>query len=321
MNKIMIRTKPLNTGTHSNPVPAAPALSRAGKLRKYRHFYLFVSPFFILFGVFGLFPVIFSFAISFADWDGLTKMRWVGLGNFVELAGDDMLRTALWNTLIIGLLHIPIIMVLSFVFAQMLNAQWLKLKGFYRAAVFLPCVTPMVVIAIVFGLLFSPERGVLNYGLSFFHVHAIPWVTSETWSKISVAILVIWRWTGYNMVLMLAALQGISEDYYEAASLDGANGFYQMVYITVPLMRPIFRLCLLLSAIGTLYMFDEPFVLTNGGPGISSTNLGIYLFKISFDDFHFGYASCVAYTVATVVFIGTIIANKITARREAKARS
>ena len=293
---------------------SAEPLSHGAKLRRYRHFYLFISPFFILFAIFGLFPLLFSLGISFVDWDGLTKMHWIGLGNFVEMAHDDMLRTVLWNTLEIGLLYIPPMMVLAFLLAQLLNAQWLKAKGFFRAAVFLPCVTPMVVIAIVFGLLFSPERGVLNYGLSFLHIHAVPWLTSEDWSKVSVAILVVWRWTGYNMVLMLAALQGIPKEYYEAASIDGANGFERTLHITLPMMKPIFRLCLLLSAIGTLYMFDEPFVLTDGGPGISSTSFGIYLFNLAFDDFHFGYASCVAYTVAILVFVCTLIAHKVSAR-------
>ena len=314
-NEIEFAAAALERTVPQADTPAMSPLSQWEKMRRYRHFYIFVSPFFILFAVFGALPLVFSFGISFADWDGLTKIHWIGMGNFAELASDDMLRTVLWNTVEIGLLYIPPMLILAFLLAQMLNAQWLRLKGFFRAAVFLPCVTPMVVIAIVFGLLFSPARGVLNYGLSFLHVRAVPWLTSEQWSKVSVAILVVWRWTGYNMILMLAALQGIPKDYYEAAAIDGANGLRRTIHITLPLMKPIFRLCLLLSAIGTLYMFDEPFVLTAGGPGISSTTFGIYLFSLAFDDFHFGYASCVAYTVAIVVFVATVVANKLAARR------
>src|SRR4029453_3415639 len=175
------------------------------------------------------------------------------------------------------------------------------------AAFFLPCVTPMVVIAIVFGLIFSSEEGVLNYVLvrsdrllPLLHLHPIPWLNSEDWSKPSVAILTAWRWTGYNMVLMLAGLQGIPAECYEAAMVDGASLSQRMRHVTLPLMRPTFRFCGLLSLLGTLYMFDEIFVLTNGGPGTSSTNFGVYLFNISFGDFRFGYASCVAYTVAAV---------------------
>src|SRR5581483_4680611 len=143
--------------------------------------------------------------------------------NFAAMLDDDVLRTSLWNTLVIGLLYVPPMMVLAFVFAQCLNLGWLKMRAFFRTAFFLPCVTPMVVIAIVFGLLFSSEHGTLNYLigrigrlLPFLHLQPIPWLNSPAWSKPSIAILAVWRWTGYNMVLMLAGLQGIPEEYYEA---------------------------------------------------------------------------------------------------------
>jgi ABC-type sugar transport system permease subunit len=290
--------------------------SRAAEVWKYRHFYLFIAPFFLLFAVFGLYPLLFSLYLSFVKWDGLTQMQWVGLANFRAMADDEILWRSLWNTLVIGLLYVPPMMILAFLFAQLLNAQWLRLKGFFRAALFLPCVTPMVVIAIVFGLIFSPEKGVLNYALAFLHVKAVPWLTSEDWSKVSIAILVVWRWTGYNMILMLAGLQGIPKDYYEAAEVDGASPFFRMWHITLPLLRPTLRFCGLLSLLGTLYMFDEVFVLTNGGPGTSSTNFGLYLFQLSFDDFKFGYASCVAYSVAILVFLATLLANRLGRRSE-----
>ena len=207
-------------------------------LWRYRHFYLFISPFFLLFALFGLYPLLFSLYLSFVKWDGMTAMQWVGLANFRSMLDDEILWRAVWNTLIIGLLYVPPMMILAFVFAQILNSHWLKMRAFYRAAFFLPCVTPMVVIAVVFGLIFSAEKGVLNYVflqlnhlLPFLHLQPIPWLTSEAWSKVAVAILVVWRWTGYNMVLMLAGLQGIPGEYYEAAhggwrdavSADGAH--------------------------------------------------------------------------------------------------
>lgn len=297
--------------------PATQSPSRSRDLWRYRHFYLFIAPFFLLFAVFGLYPLLFSLYLSFVQWDGMTAMHWVGMANFRAMLDDEILGRALENTLIIGLLYVPPMMILAFLFAQVLNSQWLKLRAFYRAAFFLPCVTPMAVIAVVFGLIFSAEKGVLNYVLlqvnhllPFLHLPPIPWLTDEAWSKVAVAILVVWRWTGYNMVLMLAGLQGIPEEYYEAAMVDGANPFRQMLHITLPLMRPTFRFCGLLSLLGTIYMFDEIFVLTSGGPGTSSTNIGMYLFNISFNDFRFGYASCVGYTVAAVVFAGTLLASR-----------
>ena len=315
---------PTRTNVASQPtVTVASQSQRSGRFAefwRYRHFYLFISPFFVLFAVFGLYPLVFSAGLSFVQWDGLTQMHWVGLANFKAMLDDELLGRALMNTLIIGLLYVPPMMILAFFFAQLLNAQWLKLKAFWRAALFLPCVTPMVVIAIVFGLIFSSEKGVLNYALAFVHIKPVQWLTSEQWSKVSIAILVVWRWTGYNMILMLAGLQGIPADYYEAASVDGAGPWQQMRHITMPLMQPTFRFCGLLSLLGTLYMFDEIFVLTNGGgPGTSSLNFGMYLFTLSFDDFKFGYASCVAYTVALVVFFGTLLAQRFNRGQEGAA--
>src|ERR1051325_5632946 len=275
-----------------------------------RHFYLFISPFFILFGVFGLYPLLFSLYLSFTRWDGLTPIQWVGLANFATLREDDLFFRAIWNTVVIGLLSIPVMMVLAFLFAQILNQPWLKLKAFFRTAYFIPAVTPMVVISFVFGLLFSAEKGVLNYALKAIHASPIPWLNSPDWSKITIAILVTWRWTGYNMVLMLAGMQGIPTEYYEAAAIDGASGKQRMTHITLPLMRPTFVFCMILSLLGTVYMFDEVFILTRGGPGSSSTNFGLYLFNTSFVDFRFGYASCMAYTVAAGVFVVTMLAQR-----------
>lgn len=284
---------------------------------RYRHFYLFISPFFLLFAVFGLYPLLFSLYLSFMKWDGLTAPVAVGFENFVSLFSDDMFYTALWNTLLIGCMYVPPMFFFAFIFANILNSKRLHLRGLFRVGVFLPCITPMVVIAIVFSLLYSAESGLFNYVIvyatSFFPggpIDPIPWLESEAWSKISVSILLVWRWTGYNMVLMLAGLQGISDDYYEAAIIDGASRRQRMLFITLPLMRPTFVFCSIMSLIGTVYMFDEVFVMTRGGPGTSSTNFGLYLFNLAFMDFRFGYASSAAYTVAIAVFVMSLVILK-----------
>jgi ABC-type sugar transport system permease subunit len=289
-------------------------------IRRYRNFYYFISPFFILFGVFGLYPLLFSFYLSFVKWDGLTPWTWVGMANFIAILEDEVLLTSLWNTLVIGLLYVPPMLIFAFLFAVWLNTPLLRFRAFFRAAFFLPSITPMVVISIVFTLLYGLETGVLNQGLAWIGVlipllpiEPIPWLDSEAWSKVSVSILVLWRWTGYNMILMLAGLQGISKGYYEAATVDGAGIFHQLRHITLPLMRPTFLFCGITSLIGTVYMFDEVFVLTRGEPGISSLNFGLYLFNTSFVDFRFGYASAVAYTIAVIVFLlslGILRTNK-----------
>lgn len=283
------------------------------RYRRNRHFYVFISPFFVLFAVFGLYPLVFSFALSFSEWDGFVPIKWVGLDNLRLAAQDAAFWDSLWNTLILGVLYVPPMLVMAFLFALLLDASWLRLKGWFRAAFFLPVVTPMVAIALVFGLLYDPERGLLNTlllelgeALPWLGIHPIPWIMSETWSKPAIAILLVWRWTGYNMVLMLAGLQGISKEYYESARIDGAGAWSRMRHITLPLMRPVFVFCAITSLICVVYLFDEVFVLTQGGPGRSSTNFGLYLFNTSFDDFRFGYASCLAYCVAAVVFIASL---------------
>jgi ABC-type sugar transport system permease subunit len=278
---------------------------------RYRHFYLFISPFFVLFAVFGLYPLLFSLCLAFVKWDGLTSMQWVGLGNFYNMLHDEILLTSLWNTLAIGLMYVPPMFIGAFLFAVMLNSSWLKLRSVFRAAFFLPVVTPMVVVSIVFILLYGQEKGLLNYLVTELGFKPFPWLVSENWSKPSIAVLLVWRWTGYNMVLMLAGLQGISTEYYEAARIDGAGAFQRLWYITLPLMRPVFVFCSIMSLIGTVYMFDEVFVLTQGGPGTSSTNFGLYLFNTSFTDFKFGYASSMAYVVAFFVFLGSLLIMKL----------
>jgi ABC-type sugar transport system permease subunit len=286
-----------------------------------RHFYLFVSPFFILFAVFGLYPLAFSLVLSFARWDGLTELRWVGFANFSAVLTDEFFYTSLWNTLAIGFLSIPPMLLAAFALAVLLNTSWIRMRTAFRAAIFLPCVTPMVVVALVFTLLYGHEFGLINYFIvqakslmPFLPIEPVPWLLSETWSKPAVALLLIWRWTGYFMVLMMAGLQGIPPEYYDAARIDGAGTLQRMRFITLPLMRPVFIFCGILSLIGTVYMFDEVFVLTQGGPGISSMNFGLYLFNTSFVDFKFGYASCMAYLVAVVVFFASLAILKY--RRE-----
>ncbi len=293
--------------------PNVQQASLASRVWQYRYFYLFVSPFFILFAIFGLYPLIFSLYLSTVQWDGLTDPRFVGLQNFGTLFQDQQFYRAIWNTILIGVIHFPPMFILSFLFAVILNQQWVKLRAFWRACVFIPCITPMVVIAFVFLILFDNETGMINFMFSpllkLFDAEfkGIPWLQNGWWAKITVSILLVWRWTGYNMVIMLAGMQGIPSDMYEAATLDGANRWQQMRYLTVPMMKPTFVFITIMSLIGTVYMFDEVFVLTEGGPGDATTNFGLFLFQQSFQDFRFGYASAAAYTVAFVVFILSLI--------------
>jgi len=167
--------------------------SRIREIHKSRHFYLFASPFFILFAVFGLYPLVFSLYMSFVQWDGLTELQWVGLKNYQLMFTDRVFFESLWNTLVIGALYIPAMIFLAFFLANALNSSWLRFRGFFRAAFFLPAVTPMVAIAVVFGLLYGIDSGLLNHLLSKAGVEAVPWLNSKTYSKPAIALLVLWR--------------------------------------------------------------------------------------------------------------------------------
>lgn len=284
----------------------APSFGR--RLWQERWFYLFISPFFLLFAVLGLYPLVFSLYLSFTQWDSIGPINFVGLANFRTLLLDGQFYNSLLVTVIIGCMYIPPMFILAFGFAVLLNDQTIRLRGLIRAGVFIPCITPMVVIAFVFQILYDTKFGLLNWiwthGFGWLGAAPIPWLESGTWAKISVSILLVWRWTGYNMVLMLAGLQGISADLYEAATLDGAGRFQRMWHVTVPLMRPTLTFCAIMSLIGTAFMFDEVFVLTKGGgPGTATNTFGMYLFNQGFSDFRFGYASAAAYVVAAVVFL------------------
>lgn len=279
------------------------------RIRQHAHFYAFISPFFILFALLGLYPLGFSLYLSLVKWDGLSEMEWMGLGNFQALFVDRLFWQTIWTTVLIGVMYVPPMFALALGFALLLNDQFLKLRGFFRASVFVPCITPMVVIAIVFLLLFGGEFGFLNWiyasiaRLVGVEVDPVPWLSTPWGARVAVCALLVWRWTGYNMVLILAGLQGIGPELHEAAMLDGASRWQRIRHVTLPMLKPTLTFCAVMSIVGTAFMFDEVFVLTGGGPGVATTNFGLYLFQIAFQDFRFGYASAAAYTVGVVVFL------------------
>ena len=300
----------------ANTPPGAPGEyageTLGGRMRRHAAFYWFISPFFVLFGILGLYPLVFSLYLALVRWDGLGPQEWVGLANFRNLFADGAFWSSLWVTLVIGVMYIPPMFGLALGLALLLNDQTLKLKGLFRAAVFVPCITPMVVIAIVFTLLFGTQFGVLNWLLGFVGIEPVAWLQTTWGARFALTVVLVWRWTGYNMVLMLAGLQGIDHNLYEAATLDGASRSQKLWHVTLPLLRPTLTFCAIMSLVGTAFMFDEPFVLTaNGGPGTATTNFGLFLFQQSFDTFRFGYASAAAYVVAGAVFLLSLIVLRL----------
>ncbi|MBS2968218.1 sugar ABC transporter permease [Metabacillus sp. KIGAM252] len=272
--------------------------------------YILIAPTVILFCLFTVYPVISSFIMSFQKSDG-AGMAFVGLENYVRLFRDPLFLTALKNTFFILIIQVPIQLFLALILAAALNSKLVKMKAFFRISYFMPAITALVAYSIVFMIMLDENYGIINYFLSLLGMEKVGWLTSTTWSKVALMIAITWRWTGYNMVIYLAGLQNVSESLYEAASIDGAGRIRQFFYITIPQLRPIILFTFVLSTIGTLQLFDEPFILTEGGPNNSTLTISLYLYQNGFKYFDFGYASAIAYVLVIMIAILSWIQMKV----------
>ena len=264
--------------------------------------YFFIAPAVLLFSIFFAYPAIASFLLSFQASQG-GEMVFVGLDNYTRLLSDPIFHKSLINTFIILAVYVPVMTTLAILLAVMLNSALIKAKGFFRVSFFLPSVTSLVAASIVFILLLDENYGFLNYILEQMGVTGIAWLTHPVWAKVSVILVMLWRWTGYNMVILLAGLQSISKDYYEAASIDGAGRVRQFFSITLPQLKPVILFTVVLSTIGALQLFDEAFILTQGGPNNATLSVIMYLYNNAFQYFDFGYASAVAYVLLVIIAI------------------
>ena len=269
--------------------------------------YVYISPFYILWAVFGAFPIFYSLYLAFHIWNGNAAhpMVWTGVDNFVVILKDKTFWTALYNTLFIGVIaHIPMLSIAMFL-AFLLNSRLVKFREFFRTMYFLPVITSAVAIAVVFQILYGTQYGVINWLLSsLFGIDNIEWLRGVgNWIKLAIIVLVNWRWIGWNMIIYLAGLQAIPQELYEAAAIDGASFFQIFARITLPLMKPVLLFTLVLSTIGTMQMFDEPFMLIgqDGGAGAAGLTLSMYIYRMSFRFFHFGSGAAAAYIVALLI--------------------
>ncbi len=259
-------------------------------------------------GLFGLVlgPVLSGFAISFFRWDIITTPEFIGIENYQTLAGDPIFWQALRNTLFYVVGAIPPAIVISLVLALALN-QPLRGRAIFRTAYFLPVVSSTVAVAVLWGWMFNTQVGLLNYLLGLVGIPKVPWITSEVWAMPSVIIMSVWKSLGYNIILFLAGLQAIPNDYYEAAKVDGASAFRRFWDITLPLLSPTTFLIVVLSIIASFQVFEQTYILTGGGPANSTLTLVLMIFYRGFQDFRMGYASAIAYVLFLMVFIVTMI--------------
>lgn len=237
-----------------------------------------------------------------------------GLTNYKRLFSDPVLIKAIKNTFTYLIIQVPIMTVLALVFAAMLNDKELKGKAIYRTCLFLPCVTSLVAASVLFKSLFG-NRGFINTLLSSFNLidSPIPWLIDPFWAKFVIIVVMLWRWTGYDMIFYLAGMQNIDSSIYEAAKLDGASLFQQFFRITIPILKPIILLTTIMSTSGTLQLFDEVATLTAGGPNNATLTISQYIYNLSFKFApNFPYAATVSYVILILVAILTFIQFRVT---------
>lgn len=257
-----------------------------------------------LIGMFYFYPMVQSLLLSFQSGTGV-NLEYVGLNNYKRLFQDPTFLTATKNTLIFLLFQVPIMVILAIFFSVLLNQKTLKWKGVFRTLVFLPSVTSLVAYSIIFKYLFS-NNGIVNKILMSISLIDDPilWLSNPFWAKVLIIIAITWRWTGYNMIFFLSALQNISPEIYEAARIDGASSIQQFFKITVPMLKPVILFTTVTSTIGTLQLFDEPMNITGGGPGNATTTISQYIYNLSFKFTpDFGYAAAVSYAIVILVII------------------
>lgn len=263
-----------------------------------------VATIFVL--VFSYIPMIQAFILSLKTGKGV-NLSFSGLDNYRRMIQDIVFWTTIKNTLIYAVIHIPIMLLLSLLIAVLLNDRALKLRGFYRTCIFLPCVTAPVSYAILFKNIFSVD-GILNQFLLRMNIidNSIAFVLDPFWGKVVIIIALIWRYTGYYMIFYLSALQNINKSVYEAAKMDGCSFSQSFFKITLPLLKPIVFLTTVMSFNSVLQLFDEVVNLTNGGPGDATRTISEYIYDLSFVYVpSYGYAAAISYIVLIIVIVLT----------------
>lgn len=268
--------------------------------------YTFLAPNIIGFLIFTFLPVFASLLLAFAKWDILTKPEFVGFGNFIALVQDKFFWQYFLNTMFF-MLSIPISMAVSLILALLMNNP---IKGvvWFRTIYFLPVVSSMIAVALLWRWIYNPDFGLLNSFLKDIGFRNPPqWLSSTTWSKPAIMIMWIWKGAGYNMLLYLAALQGVPQQLYEAASIDGASSWQQFWNITFPMLSPTNFFIIIMAVIGGFQAFGEMYIMTGGGPAGSTTTIVYYIYNNAFQWFKMGYASAIAWFLFIIIFIVTLL--------------
>jgi multiple sugar transport system permease protein len=284
----------------------------------------FVAPAVIVLTLFFFAPVIMAFAMSLTDFDlyalsDFDNLRFIGFENYARLLREPLFWKALGNTLYFVALGVPLSIGLSLGAALLVDSKLARFRSVFRTIYFAPVVTTLVAVAVVWRYIFHTRYGFLNYGLGALGVEPIDWMGDPRWAMPAIVILAVWKNFGYNMIILLAALQNIPEDLYEAARIDGASGWQVFRHITLPGLGPVLLLVSILTMTGYFQLFAEPYVMTEGGPLQSTLSVLYFMYEEGFKWWSLGRASAVAFLLFVLMFAVTLVQLRLGRRQEARA--
>ncbi len=284
--------------------------------------WLFVAPAMIAMAVFFVVPVAAALAMSLTDFDiyalaDLRNLRFVGLHNYIQLLQTPLFWQALGNTLFFVVVGVPLSIGASLGAAMLLHSPLARAQAFYRTALFAPVVTTLVAVAVVWRYLFHTRYGFLNYALAGLGIDPIDWLGDPAWAMPSIVLLSVWKNFGYNMVILLAGLQAIPEDLYEAARLDGARRWALFRHITVPSLAPMLLVVSILTMAGHFQLFAEPYVMTQGGPAQRTVTVLYLMYEEGFKWWSLGSASAVAFVLFVIMFAVTLLQTHVSKKAQA----
>ena len=278
--------------------------------------YWFLAPAMLLIGAFFAVPIFASLGLSATDFDiyavaSPANTRFVGLRNYIDLLQNSLFWTALGNTLYFVVAGGPLSVAVSLGAALLVNSRLTRAKAFFRAVYFVPVVTTLVAVAVIWRYLYDPRFGLLNYALHFVGVKPIDWLGNRHWAMPAIILMTVWKNFGYNMLIFVAGLQAIPQDLYDAALVDGASAIQRFRHVTLPMLGPTFLFVSVTTMIGYTQLFSEPYVMTQGGPLHATYSIVLYMYEEGFRWWHLGYAASIAFVLFGLVLGGTLIQRRI----------
>ncbi len=268
--------------------------------------YALIAPALLFVLVFTALPVLSGFGISLTNWDLVGEMKFTGLANYQKLLSDPLAQRTLFNTLVYTLVSVPLGIAISLVLAVLLN-QKLRGIGLLRTVYYLPVVSSTVAIAVIFTWVLDPSYGLLNRMLALVGIDPIPWLTSPRWAMPSVILVTVWRGLGYNMIILLAALQDVPAELHDAAAIDGAGPWRKFVSVVVPLVTPALFFVTITGIISSFQSFDLVYNMTQGGPGRATYLIGFLIWQQAFKYLHMGYGAALAFVLFALILAVTLV--------------